>query len=183
MMIRQKKKRKRGKRSSSGSRRSLGQVHILPCSSPQAIARYACDLGVGLTVFAPKRIPNQKRRSLEAYGADVRLLEIDAFFKVLVEQKGEGLDGVHFVRPGGSPELLAGIASIALEILEDLPDVDVIAVPFGSGALACSVGLVLQELRPQTKVVACEVRVKCLRETPSKLNVTMLFFSMVLASG
>ena len=50
-----------------------------------------------------------------------------------------------------------GNATLALEILEDLPDVDAIVVPYSSGGLCLSVGTVLQAMRPQTRLIACEV--------------------------
>ena len=117
----------------------------------------ACELNIPLTVLATERIPNLKRRGLESFGADVRVLGADKFFEVLADQHYPGTNGARFLRPGGCPEIIAGNGSVALEIVEDIPDVDVIAVPFGSGGLACSVGIVLKELRPQAKLVACEV--------------------------
>jgi len=53
--------------------------------------------------------------------------------------------------------VMAGNGTIALEILEDLPDVDAVVIPFGGGGLSCGIASALRALRPQTKVYACEV--------------------------
>ncbi len=61
-----------------------------------------------------------------------------------------------FVHPFSDPHVMAGNATIGLEILEDLPDADAVLVPWGGGGLACGVASALRALRPEAKVYACE---------------------------
>jgi len=55
------------------------------------------------------------------------------------------------------PAVIAGNGTIGLEILEDVPDVDAVLVPFGGGGLSCGIASALRARRPQAKVYACEV--------------------------
>jgi threonine dehydratase len=62
-----------------------------------------------------------------------------------------------FVHPFADVDVMAGNATIALEILEDLPDVDTILVPWGGGGLTCGIAAAARALRPSVRVYACEV--------------------------
>jgi len=62
-----------------------------------------------------------------------------------------------FVHPVSDPAVMAGNGTIGLEILEDLPEVDAILVPYGGGGLSCGIATAVRALRPATKVYACEV--------------------------
>jgi threonine dehydratase len=66
-----------------------------------------------------------------------------------------GLEGV-LVHPFSDPAVMAGNGTIALEILEDLPDVDTVLVPWGGGGLCCGIAAVLREVAPSVRVFACE---------------------------
>src|SRR5262249_6860468 len=55
------------------------------------------------------------------------------------------------------PQVIAGNGTIALEILEDLPDVDAVLVPYGGGGLLCGIATALRALRPGLRILACEV--------------------------
>jgi threonine dehydratase len=61
------------------------------------------------------------------------------------------------IHPFGDDAVMAGNATIGLEILEDLPDVDVIVIPYGGGGLSCGIASAVRALRPQVKVYAAEV--------------------------
>lgn len=62
-----------------------------------------------------------------------------------------------FVHPVSNPDVIAGNGTIGLEILEDLPEVDTVLVPFGGGGLSCGIASGLRVLAPKTEVYACEV--------------------------
>jgi threonine dehydratase len=63
----------------------------------------------------------------------------------------------HFVHPFSDVDVMAGNGTIGLEILEDLPDVDVVLVPYGGGGLVCGIASTFRALAPHVKVFACEV--------------------------
>ena len=67
-----------------------------------------------------------------------------------------GLDGL-FIHPVSDPLVMAGNGTIALEILEDLPEVDTVIVPYGGGGLACGIATALKARRPGARVLASEV--------------------------
>jgi threonine dehydratase len=62
-----------------------------------------------------------------------------------------------FVHPFADPRVIAGNGTIALEILEDLPNVEAILVPWGGGGLACGIAAAARALRPDVRVFGCEV--------------------------
>ncbi|MFB3070323.1 MAG: threonine/serine dehydratase, partial [Gemmatimonadales bacterium] len=78
------------------------------------------------------------------------------WWRVIVTHHYPGLDAV-FVHPVSDPDVIAGNGTIGLEILEDLPDVDTVLVPYGGGGLSCGIASVMKEQRPRTQVFACEV--------------------------
>jgi threonine dehydratase len=80
----------------------------------------------------------------------------DTWWKVLVEHRYPGVDGL-FIHPVSDPAVIAGNGTIGLEILEDLPDVDAVLVPFGGGGLSAGIASAMRALRPSAKVHACEV--------------------------
>ena len=61
-----------------------------------------------------------------------------------------------FVHPVAEPGVMAGNATIGAEILEDLPDCDAVAVPFGGGGLLCGIGSVMRRMRPAVRMIAVE---------------------------
>jgi threonine dehydratase len=75
---------------------------------------------------------------------------------VIVEHSFPGLGGL-FIHPVADRAVMAGNGTIALEILEDLPDVDTVLVPFGGGGLSCGIAAGFAALRPEARVFGCEV--------------------------
>jgi threonine dehydratase len=67
-----------------------------------------------------------------------------------------GLEG-YFIHPVCNRNVIAGNGTIGLEILEDLPDVDTILVPYGGGGLSCGIASAVKATHPHTKIFACEV--------------------------
>ncbi|OGU04014.1 MAG: hypothetical protein A2W29_12605 [Gemmatimonadetes bacterium RBG_16_66_8] len=66
------------------------------------------------------------------------------------------MDGM-FIHPVADPAVIAGNGTIGLEILDDLPDVDAVIVPFGGGGLSCGIASAINARKPSVKVFACEV--------------------------
>jgi threonine dehydratase len=72
-----------------------------------------------------------------------------------VDHAYPGIDGL-FVHPVSDPAVIAGNGTIGLEIVEDLPDVDTVLVPFGGGGLSSGIATAVRALRPNVKVFGCE---------------------------
>jgi threonine dehydratase len=67
-----------------------------------------------------------------------------------------GIDAT-FIHAFDDPHVMAGNATIALELLEDLPDFDAVVIPFGGGGLSCGIASVLRQLAPRVKIYAAEI--------------------------
>jgi threonine dehydratase len=122
----------------------------------QGVAWNARRLGIACTVVVPDSAPQTKLAAIERLGARAVKLPYARWWQVLEDHGYPGIDGL-FIHPVSDPAVIAGNGTIGLEILEDLPDVDAIVVPFGGGGLSCGIATALRALRPQTKVFASEV--------------------------
>jgi threonine dehydratase len=122
----------------------------------QGVAWSARRLGVAATVVVPEQAPATKIAAIERLGGRVLKVPFDRWWEVIVEHRYPGLGGL-FVHPVADTAVMAGNGTIALEILEDLPDVDTVLVPYGGGGLACGIAVGLRALRPEAKIYGCEV--------------------------
>ncbi len=121
----------------------------------QGVAWCARALGVPCTVVAPNHAPTTKLDAIARLGATVIKVPFDRWWRVLQERRFDGLDGF-FVHPVSDPAVIAGNGTIGLEIVEDLPDVDLVLAPFGGGGLSCGIAAALRAVAPGARVVAVE---------------------------
>jgi threonine dehydratase len=136
--------------------RRRGAITISAGNAGQAYAWAAREAGVPVTVVMPVGAVESKVAACLEYGADVVLHgthvgESLAHLEVLRAERGLTL-----VHPYDDPEVLLGNGSCGLEILEDLPDVDVVVVPVGGGGLIGGVTVALRESRPSVRVFGVE---------------------------
>jgi threonine dehydratase len=122
----------------------------------QGVAWCARSLGIRCTVVVPETAPKAKVAAIERLGGSVVLVPPDEWLEVFRTREREGMEGV-FVHAFSDPHVLAGNGTIGLELLEDLPDVDAVLVPYGGGGLSCGIASALRALRPECRVYACEV--------------------------
>jgi threonine dehydratase len=122
----------------------------------QGVAFWARRLGVPCTALVPENAPETKLAAIARLGARSVKLPYADWWRTLVEHGHPDQDGF-FVHPVSNPAVMAGNATIGLEIAEDLPEVDTVLVPYGGGGLSCGMAAVLRALRPQVRVYACEV--------------------------
>ena len=122
----------------------------------QGVAWNAKRLGIPCTVVVPEGAPRAKLDAVERLGGRVVEVPHDEWFDTFRTHTREGIDGL-FVHAFSDDAVMAGNGTIGLEILEDLPDVDTVIVPFGGGGLSCGIASALHQVRPQTKVYAAEV--------------------------
>ena len=122
----------------------------------QGVAWSARELGVPASVVVPDTAPATKLAAIERLGGRVVKVPWERWWQVMVEHQYPGLDGL-FIHPVANRNVMAGNGTVALEILEDLPDVDTVLVPFGGGGLSSGIAAALRELRPEARVFGCEV--------------------------
>lgn len=122
----------------------------------QGVAWNAKKMGLPCTVIVPDHAPQTKLDAITRLGAKFIKMPFDDWWQVLVTRKFEGLKGV-FIHPVSDPEVIAGNGTIGLEILEDLPDVDTVIVPYGGGGLISGIATALRATKTKIKIFASEV--------------------------
>jgi cysteine synthase len=139
----------------SESEKARGLVTVSAGNHAQAVAWAARIAGAACAVVMPSGAPRSKVDAVRGYGAEVILHGDRAtlFDKLNEVREARGLT---FVHPFDDAVVLAGAGTTGLEILEDLPDVDVVVVPVGGEGLLGG-GLAIKQLRPAAKVIAVEL--------------------------
>jgi threonine dehydratase len=122
----------------------------------QGVAWCARALGIPCTVIAPEAAPETKIKAIERLGGHVIKVPFDAWWKAFEERAYPGVEGA-FIHAFDDPNVMAGNGTIALEILEDLPDVDAVLIPWGGGGLTCGIASAMRTRRPACKIFAVEV--------------------------
>ena len=122
----------------------------------QGVAWNAKRLGIACTVISPDTAPDTKVRAVERLGGRVIKAPFNDWWRAFEDRSIPGVEGT-FIHAFDDPDVMAGNGTIALEILEDLPDVDAVVIPWGGGGLTCGIASVLRELRPECKVFSAEV--------------------------
>lgn len=128
---------------------------VIACSAgnhAQGVALAAKEKNIKATIFMPLTAPLSKVEATRSYGADIKLIDgvyDDAYQEAIKFQKETG--GV-FIHPFDDPDVIAGQGTIALEIYEQLHDVDAIIVPIGGGGLISGVAATIKQIKPSCKV-------------------------------
>jgi threonine dehydratase len=122
----------------------------------QGVGWCARRLGVRATAIVPDHAPEAKLAALARLGTAVEKVPFDDWWRILVENGQAGRRGL-FVHPVSDPAVMAGNGTIGLEILEDLPDVDTVLVPYGGGGLSCGIAAAVRGSGSRARVLACEV--------------------------
>lgn len=156
----------------TGSFKARGAVSKLRTLAPEAVRRglvtasggnhglgvaYAGWLaGAPATVYLPGNTPPAKQAALEAWGARVVVEGAvwDEANRAALAAAGQ--EGLTYVHPFADPVVIAGQGTLALEVLEDLPDVDTVVVAIGGGGLIAGVGVALRARRPGVRLVGVE---------------------------
>ena len=118
----------------------------------QGVAYAAHKFGIPATIVMPKAAPIAKVQATEGYGAKVVLHGAcydDAYTKACEICETEGAT---FLHPYNDPEVIAGQGTLGLEILGDLPMVDIVIVPAGGGGLLAGVAAAIKQVNPRVKV-------------------------------
>jgi threonine dehydratase len=123
----------------------------------QGLAWNARRLGVRCTAIVPDGAPRVKLEAIERLGAETISLPYDEWWNVMATHRYAPLEPAHFIHPSSDVDVMAGNGTIGLEILEDLPEVNTVLVPFGGGGLSCGIATAVRTLRPEVRVYGCEV--------------------------
>jgi threonine dehydratase len=125
-------------------------------NSAIAMAWMAKRLGIDSTAVVTEGAPESKLARLRALGARIVAQPFAQWWSAVTSGHHPEFDSV-YIDAVRDPAAFAGNGTIGLEILEDLPDVDAILVPFGGGGLACGVANAVRAVRPTVKVIVCEL--------------------------
>lgn len=132
---------------------------VIACSAgnhAQGIALAATKAGINSYVCMPDDAPYMKKNATKTYGAEVILVPggYDNAAKRAEELSKEM--NLTFLHPFNDPDVIAGQGTIALEILEQMPDVEQIIVPIGGGGLISGIAIAIKTLKPTCKVIGVE---------------------------
>lgn len=125
----------------------------------QGVALSCQKLGARGVIFMPRITPRQKVRQTEMFGAGcVEVILVgDTFDDCLAEAlKHTDEHGMTFVPPFDHPRIIEGQGTVGMEILEDLPEVDVVIAPIGGGGLIAGLGSFLKPARPGLQLIGVE---------------------------
>lgn len=134
--------------------RSRGVVTHSSGNHGQALAYAARAFGVPCTVVVPEGAPRVKVDRMRALGAEVRL--VPPVRRLVEAERIVAATGAALVPPFDHPRIIAGQGTIGLEIVADLPEVDVVLVPVGGGGLSSGVATAVRALRPSAAVIGVE---------------------------
>ena len=134
---------------------------IIACSAgnhAQGVALAAKENNIKATIFIPATAPLSKVEATRAYGADIKLIDgvyDDAYREAVRFQEETG--GI-FIHPFNDIDVIAGQGTIALEVIEQLENIDAIVVPIGGGGLISGVAATIKQLKPSCKVYGVQAQ-------------------------
>ena len=142
----------------SDEEKSKGVIACSAGNHAQGVALAATKNGIKSTICLPDGAPISKVEATKRYGANVCLVKgvyDDAYNKAIELRDKEGYT---FIHPFYDPDVIAGQGTIGLEILRQLPDVDVVVVPIGGGGLISGVAYTIKQLKPSCKVYGVQAQ-------------------------
>lgn len=122
----------------------------------QGVAFCARRLGIPATVVTPDTAPATKIRAVERLGGRVIQVPFARWWNTFETRAFEGVDAT-FIHAFDDPDVMAGNGTIGLELLEDLPDLDAVVIPWGGGGLLCGIAAVLRARAPRVRIYAAEI--------------------------
>lgn len=142
----------------SESEKKNGVIASSAGNHAQGVALAATTFGIQSTIVMPKHAPLSKVIATRGYGAKV-VLHGDVYDEAYAEAKRiQAEENSTFVHPFNDPMVIAGQGTIALELLEDLPDVEVVVVPIGGGGLISGMAVALKEMKPSIKIIGVQTQ-------------------------
>ena len=136
--------------------RARGVIAASAGNHSQAVAYHARRLGIPATIVMPSPTPTMKVSQTEGHGATV-LLHGDMFDDAYAKARELALEkGYVFIHPFDDPQIIAGAGTVGIEMIEEVPDLDVITVPIGGGGLMSGVAIAARALKPGIELIGVE---------------------------
>ncbi|HUG15172.1 MAG TPA: threonine/serine dehydratase [Thermomicrobiales bacterium] len=136
--------------------RARGVVTASTGNHAQSIAYAAREFGIHAIIYMPTVNNPDKVAATRRLGADV--IEYGLDFDECREEAALHAErnGMRFIHPANEPDLIAGVGTYALELIEEAPDLDVVIVPVGGGSGVCGTATVFKTIRPETRIIAVQ---------------------------
>jgi threonine dehydratase len=141
-----------------GERAGAGVVTASAGNHARALAYAASLRGVGCEVFMPRDAPVSKVAALEQLGATVHLVGASVEEALASAEQSARDSGTELVHPFDDPDVIAGQATLGLELAEDVPQLARVIVPVGGGGLASGIGLALRAAGSEAELVGVQAR-------------------------
>ncbi|GAB1608389.1 serine racemase-like [Argonauta hians] len=125
----------------------------------RAVAWFGRKHNIKCTILMPDHAPKCKTDAVEKLGAEIVRIEHKEWFEIIAGRKvyDKGADLGVYLHPEFDKNVLACNGTVALEVLQDLPDVSTIIVPYGGGALTSGIGTAVKSVKPSVKIYTSEV--------------------------
>jgi len=138
--------------------RKRGVIAMSAGNHAQGVAYHAARLGLRAVIVMPRGTPNSKVSATRVHGAEV-VLEGDTLAEAATHAHVlEAREGLTFLHPYDDPAIVAGQGTVALEMLEQAPDLELLVVPVGGGGLVSGIATAAKALRPGLEVLGVESR-------------------------
>ena len=140
----------------SGAEKANGVIAASAGNHAQGLAYHGARLGVPVTIVMPRTTPFIKVQHTRDFGANV-VIEGETYDDANAHaRKLRDEQGLTFVHPFDDYDIMAGQGTIALEMLEDAPDLEVLPVPIGGGGLISGVATAAKAVKPDIRIIGCE---------------------------
>jgi threonine dehydratase len=141
--------------------RKRGVIAMSAGNHAQGVAYHARRLGARAVIVMPRGTPNTKLRSTQVLGAEV-VLEGETLAEAARHAHAlAAREGLTFIHPYDDPAVVAGQGTVALEMLEQAPALDVLVVPVGGGGLISGMAVAAKALKPAIEVIGVESKSWC----------------------
>jgi threonine dehydratase len=135
--------------------RDRGVIAASAGNHAQGVALAAARLGVRATIIMPRRAPIAKQEATRHYGAEVVLIE-GGVAAALAEAKRRAETGPVLIHPFDDEAVMAGQGTVGLEIVQKIPEVDLVVVPVGGGGLISGVATAVRAQRPRARIIGVQ---------------------------
>jgi threonine dehydratase len=122
----------------------------------QGVAFCARRMGIEATIVAPETAPATKIGAVERMGGRVIKVPFAEWWRTFETRSYPGVEAT-FIHAFDDLDVMAGNGTIGLELLEDLPEVDAVVIPWGGGGLSCGIAAVLRARAPRVRIYAAEI--------------------------
>src|SRR5215470_158724 len=140
----------------SDEERARGVITYSSGNHAQGVAYAARALGAKAIIVMPNNAPTIKREATAALGAEIVLVGPSGVERQLKAEELAAQHGYVMIPPYDDEKIIAGQGTAGVEIIEDLPDVDLVLIPIGGGGLISGISTAIKSVKPSAKVVGVE---------------------------